>query len=398
MGGRSGFFISNTLHHYGANQVNYWSIMAEDICRALGRAGEDCRLLQPVMEELGPALDGMLGGKRPPHYIVNFNLRPELNLGQGKDLWRQSLTPVIMLCLDHPMHLAGFILALLADGPPGHRQVGVMEEAHRRFLLASGCAADSVFVMAQAGPPPRAGRKSLAERRGGVVFAGTVMSPGSHADFCDSLGEVRPDIRKRLGEAVDEVVAGEDDVADIVLRHLAEFGATLDQPHFLKAATAIDTRSRQLRRMAMLESLAGLPITVHGIADAAAQRRLPHCRFVGNTDFHQLLDVFSDATVVLNDTINLRESSLIRLFYAMASGCLVATEVNEFINHAFPPGRCVVPLGGDGGRMLADCLADNDRAQGMVDAATLEYSAGHQWDNRLAGLLLAIGRAEGVPA
>jgi hypothetical protein len=392
----SGFFISYALQHYGSNQDSYWTVVAGDICQALGRAGEECRLIQAI-EEMTPVLDGMVGGRRPPHYILNLNLRPALNLSDLGNVWLRSHTPVVMLCLDHPVHLVVQVAEMMSrGGGGGRRQVGVMEEAHRRYLLSAGCPAEDVFVMAQGGPPPDSCPKPMAERRGGVVFAGTVILPGTHDQFCDELSIQDRAIRNRLGQAVEDVLSCEDDVADIVLRHLADYGLGPAHPAFVNLATAVDKRSRRIRRLAMLDSLAGLPITVYGLADAEAQRRLPGCNFAGNTDFIHLLEVFGEAAVVLNDTINLRRSSLIRLFYAMAKGCLIATQTNAFIRESFPAGDCVVPLEPGGPEMLRHCLANPAGAQAMVEATTASYTAGHQWDHRIAGLRAAIARAGGV--
>ncbi len=96
-----------------------------------------------------------------------------------------------------------------------------------------------------------------------------------------------------------------------------------------------------------------------------------------------------DARIAINDTVNLGGAMLIRFFYPMAVGCLVATEVNDFVAREFRDGENVIGLAPDdpaNGERIRVILEHPEQAQAMADAATATYAAGHTWSHRVEAL------------
>lgn len=395
---RQGAFLINATSCAGANR-DYWSVMVEDVCAALTAAGEDCRPVPFDMAAFGPICDAAVKGAAPPDYLALFNLLPDLQ-SSGQSIWHGAKVPLLIPCLDHPAHLAETLTKLLsrwrAEPALPCRMIGVMEDTHRPFLAAIGWPAEAVFTFAQGGPPPLKDPRPIGARPDGAVFMGSVRAPVSDADFFATLGIGEPGIRQGLTAAVEETLAGNDDVMAVAMRHLAPH--ITDPWRLCLSIAVVDGRARTLRRFRLLDSLAGVPITVFGNVEAGAATLLPHCHPAGPLPFPDILARLEHTRVVVNDTINLRGSALIRLYYALSRGCIVATELNDFIAAAFTPGRAVIPVGPDrpdGRAMLEDVLAGGRTADDMAAAAIAAYAAGHTWRHRIGDFTRAIASAVG---
>lgn len=386
-----------TLLENGRHQTSYWGAMGRDICRALADAGETCRTFWPDSPDGQETMQAIVMGDKPLGYALGFNLIPDL-LGPAKEsLWPVAKVPLIIGCLDHPTHiiepLAGLLDAsrLFPQLPP--RYVGIMEEGHRTCLLDLGWPADQIFLFPQGGPPPTPAPLPYAERPPVVQFFGTVGAPTRHEDFIAQVGWVSPALQVALGDAVEETLDGSDDVYSVCTRIFQPFGLTLQGAG--KITVIVDRRARLLRRFRMLENLNGLAIDVYGKAEAAAATRLPHCTFHGEVDFETQRALTRRARIALNDTLNFRHSALIRAFYAMAEGTVVATEINDFFETHFRPVNGILPLGpnkADNANLVTERLHDTDGLQAMADAAGACYAASHQWKARLSGLRNVLNR------
>ena len=161
----------------------------------------------------------------------------------------------------------------------------------------------------------------------------------------------------------------------------------------VQLAYKIDIRVRNMRRYRLLTRLKDVPVHIYGHVGPKASRLVPNGIFHAPVPFSAMLDLFDNSRVVLNDTINLRDSALIRLFYSMARGCVVATEMNRFVANAFTPLGEIIPMSGDaeeGMALLRQCVEAPDSCQEMAEAALATYQAGHTWSHRIDGLVKAI--------
>ena len=386
----TGAFALSTSQ-YGTVNDSYWAVMAHDICAALGRAGQTCNLVPPIPPHITALVDACLKGSGPPDYVVTFNLMPGLNLG-GQSVWELAKLPQTVICLDHPIHLAQQLSALIPPSGMPERWIGIMEKEHSHLLHAIGWPADRIFLCPQGAPPPRSHRKSYRQgEKTGIVFSGTLTYPLPHQDYCDSIGLTPPHLRAALEQAVEQALSTEDDIFILAMRLFGEFG--LPAVTLVQLTQQIDRRARLLRRFRVLSSLSDFPITVYGSAEPDVARQLPHCTFHPGVGWSQMQNLMESARIVVNDTINLRDAGLIRLFYPMSLGTVVASDVNRMLRTSFTPQRDFIAVGDDRSETKAtveQVLHDDTFAQTMADNALTIFTKGHQWDSHISGLLTAL--------
>lgn len=386
---------------YGGVPDSYWTVMMEDIAAALQRRGDDHICINPDLDEHRNMLKMMVLGGFRPRYLLLFNFAPAF--ARADDPSRLGAlggirAPYISLFLDHPSLLGTRIAemeALIAGSPElrSLRRYGLMEEGHRPIMERMGVPPSSCFLFPQAGGLPVADPRPLEQRSITAVFAGTVEAAISHQAFCDEIG-LKDTLHHRLADqAVCEAMDGEEDVFPIVERVFAGTDLIASVGGAVELTRKIDYRARTLRRHRMFACLRHLPIRFFGNASEDFRRDNRNVEFRGPIGFRGLLDVMNDTRIMLNDTINLRSSTLIRVFYGMSRGCLVASEKNAFIESEFIRPGAALPIdcrdasAGESILALATCSAE---AQGMVDRASRIYAGSHTWDHRLPALLGAI--------
>ena len=394
--GLEGAFLLTSLAT-GGDQSSYWGVMGQDICAGLSDAGETCRLFGPDSPGCQELLQSIVLGNRSLGYSLGFNLMPDILAPTKESVWAIAKVPLIISCLDHPTHLydrLARVLGLTKDQPGlPPRHIGIMEDRHRECLLDLGWPSSLIFTFSQGGPPPAPAPIPYAHRNRSVLFFGTIGTPVSHEVFLGQVGWESQALRTALGEAIEETLEGTDDVYSICKRKFLSFGFPLQSTG--KITVLVDRRARTLRRFRMLESLTGIDINVYGKVEAEAARRLSHCTFHGEVDFESQRALTRQARIVLNDAINLRDSALIRAFYTMAEGTVLATEMNDFFQAHFMPVNGVIPLGKpwqETASLLKDRLDDTNALQTIADAALAHYTTSHQWTSRLPGLLSVLGQ------
>lgn len=390
LGAQGLFFVNSTT--YGGIAAGYWSAMAADLGAAMTQAGLPVRPFDLTDTRAAvDLLDGLAGNRAPP-FCVTFNLSPRLQIeGDGLRLWKRLPCPLVTLLLDHPVHLGEAIGAMNRDGQAGPRLWGAMEQGHLDFLRQMGLGGDSLFLLPQAGPPPAPAVAGFAERPVPIAFTGSIDTLEGDAAFAAGLG-LEP---RATALAVAEILDGGDDPFTITLRHLSHALAGRPAEESWRLARALDRRARTLRRWRLFAALEGLPVHIHGDIHDDFRRRFPGFAYPGPLTWPETLELYGRSKLVLNDTINLRGSALIRLYYAMARGAVAATEMNGFLATNFHPEREVLGLDarrpGEAGRVAA-LLADPARWQGMARAASARASSRHQWRHRLAPLVRALKR------
>lgn len=394
-------FLNATL--YGGVAGGYWAIMLEDMVAALNGLGESCTVKPPTGDEVMAFARSLEDEKTRPDYVLLFNYQPMIYINgeptSKAGLWKYVPIKQISILLDHPLHQLGslFEQRRYAESMPGMppRCVGVMEAGHRRCLQSLGFDVSHCFVCPQGGPLPKPERKPLRERTIEVLFTGTINDPVGDREFCESQGIRDPLLQRRVGAITEAVIDGEDDVYEIVATGWSDTMVSAEIPAPTALAYEIDLRARNIRRYRLLNRFKDVPVHVYGFLGSNTAKLVPRGIFHEPVPFAKVLDLLDNTRMVVNDTINLRDSMLIRLFYAMARGCVAATEVNRFMTKSFKPFAEFIPMSGDVGAGMAvieQCVRDPDSCQDMVESAVATYQAGHLWSHRLGGLVDVINR------
>jgi hypothetical protein len=377
-----------TIYGDSALADEYWAIMANDVCHGLQNYHINCGTCTLSLESFSEILS--------TDYVLTFNYMPAIKSDEGS-FWVEHTNPVILMALDHPAYLYSDIKDQVESGcSNGKRFFGVMEAEHLQFLYDHGVAAEKCFVFPQAGPPVCEMLKPMSKRSIDLVFLGRIHMP---VDLDTFLNDAIVDnallynaVRESFDNILDRVLNSHDDVYAIIVSVIEKFDLSIKLSGTEEGALLtknIDAYIRQIRRYNMLLKFKDLPVHVIGIVDKKVVEAFPNFHFIGPLSFKESLEYLKDTKILLNDTINLRSSLLMRFFYGIAQGCLIASEVNPYILEQFDQGRDFIPVYRDSNKhmhMVQMCLRDHEYAQSIYNRAQKKYIENHQWANRVAPL------------
>ncbi len=382
---------------YGFSAGSYWTIMMADVGKALTLCGAPAHLAEINSgAELARIVND--GIKNPPGFIGTFNFATPFALTIGTEtVWlaEPMSCRAVTIFLDHPIHMASEIRDFEAKAGqtrfraalPPPPLYGVMENAHRAFLNDMGIDDGRILVVSQAGPEPD-GRPvaPLSDRPVPLLFAGTVAPLETEDAFLSMVGTGET-ARTALLKVLEAALANRDPYVTAKTEY-TRLGSRQDPVMWAEVAKRADIRARALRRRAMLLRFKDMPVHFCGSIEDAFASQFPHAVFHGNLPFSDVLGLMDKTRVVLNDTINLQAGLLIRAFYAMARGCVLATESNAFACAEFADGADAVLLDGEpgDGEKVAALLADPGRLQAVADAGRAKVAQRHRWSDRVREL------------
>ena len=384
----TGVFFSNSP------PANYWQIMAEDLCAALSRSGCPMDIVSPDrLEAVVPLLQD--AAARSPAFAACFNFRiswiSELCAAMNRIVFPHEYfaVPAVNILLDHPVHEAGTIT--LFEEFSRKRAIpalyGIMDQDHLEFMADFGVPADRVFLFPQGGPPPVSAAIPMAQRSMGCIFHGGIDDLESDDAFFARIGVTNPAARGMMEEVIADVLADRVDPYGGAKAALGRLGYNAPLAA-AQMAVDVDRRARRLRRWRVLCSLSDVEIHYCGTVCPAFQRQNPNGIYHGPLSFAEVSDWVANSKIVLNDTINLRHSALMRLHYAMAAGTVVASQPNAGLSQSFTDGRDILFLAQDGtdGARLKSLLSDPAALQTLSDQATANHAAHHLWDHRVQAM------------
>ena len=380
------FFSNNQSDHW-------WAVVVADVAAALARQNCPCDIIAPpTPDQLIPQMQQAQA--RNPGFAASFNGRVTWIAHVQQDLGKAVLpndlidAPPVDILLDHPVHEAGVIKSLedaARKRPhlPAPRY-GIMDPDHLTCIMDLGVPGDRVFLFPQGGPPADPAPRPMTDRPIPFIFHGSIPEPESDECFYDRIQLPSGQGRDLMQGVIDQVLRDQTDpyvgakAALALLGHNSPLAAA-------QMAIDIDLRARRLRRWRMLSALRHLPIHFCGDICQTFRQENPNGIYMGVQTFAQVRSLVGQSRIMLNETINLRHAALFRLHYAMADGCVVATQRNEGLAAHFTHNRDVIFL--DRGEDLARLADDLPRLQAMADQAALTHNAGHLWDHRVTGLL-----------
>lgn len=381
---------------YGSHAGNYWDRMVRDFSTALTECGLPCQPIDLSEADRASAFLSLPAADRPS-VLLSYNLNGGLEVerqGRTVPITAAAACPTVNLLMDHPVHCFDAIWATEREaairGAEAPARLYVpMDPLHVRSVALGGRPATA---LCQGGPEPISGlQRAIGERPIPVMTFGTLKVPNAAPILPESL-QLGAGAEEEGAAMVAEVIAGEDDVEAVVRAHMARLQPRLDVVPFVHAIRAVDVHARAMRRWRLALSLASVPIVHFGEASPEARARLPNWDFRGPVSFETLCARMTDARIVLADTINLRNAALMRTFYAMAHGCVVATDMNAFLNAEFEDGESIVALaldaGGEGNvAKLRRLLDDPHRLRSVATAGIEIHRVRHTWRARAQALI-----------
>lgn len=383
---------------------NYWNAMVRDICRALTAAGEPCAPFDLDLQGKQGKTVSFDASALPP-FMLTLNFKAGVNFNsslwiehKGEKLPMTSVLPVkhITLLLDHPFHCLETIeeTRQLDDrmGRPATK-LGVMDDGHVRYLEAVGLPREDIFRWPQAGPDPQPvpGQRN---RDIGAAFHGTVNDAEPFDAFCQRLS-VKGSGVNMVRNCIDSIMEEPIDVYDAVVRHITTPAGIDPSPRATVIfCREIDRLTRDIRRGCLLGGLKDLDIHYIGRVGPAFQAANPKGVYAGPLPFSEVVAYLRRSKVALYDTINLRDSALIRLFYSIQAGCVPASEMNGYLAREFSDGVDVIALNlndpAGNTERIRSAIADPARAESLAEAARRTCANGHTWAHRIGPLVGAI--------
>ena len=381
---------------------NWWQTVVGDLSAALARANVNCDILAPErVEDIVPLVQRL--SDQSLAFFASFNFRithiSELALNLGRTVFPHEFAdvPPVVFFLDHPAHEAKSIkyfeyLGNCRRHLTGPRY-GVMDQDHVPIMLDYGVSKDRVFVFPQGGPPPCPTPRSMAERPIDFIFHGSIPELETDDAFFTRLGIGDPRVRSMMTEVIEQVLRDQESPyrgAKSVLERLGFSSADASA----QMAVDIDRRARALRRWTMLSALRDLNILYCGNICESFQRQNPNGKYLGYLGFAEVCELVRSSKIMLNETINLRNAALFRLHYAMADGCVIASQKNAGLARDFQDRQDIVFLSCTSAdvAMLKDLVADIPALQSIADQALATHAKGHLWDHRLGAFLNVLQR------
>ncbi|MBI3445968.1 MAG: glycosyltransferase family 1 protein [Magnetospirillum sp.] len=339
---------------------------------------------------------------RSPDFVALFNFHDAYPaFKDGGYIFMQEFFSclAINIMIDHPLHLRDKIIHFEdANSHDRHRQApappgiyGIMEPEHAVFLNDLGIADSRIFPFPQAGPPPSATIAPFEQRDIDILFHGTIGELLPDDVFFGRIGSFGS-LRQATKAAIDAVLNLEGDVYLIARRELAARDLPFDAGLM---AEQVDRRVRTLRRHHLLSTFSGRQIHFCGTVCDSFKRANPNGIYHGELSFTEVAALSRRAKVVLNDSINLRHALLMRAHYAMAEGCVLASERNPTIETQFTDMKDVLILDGtaEDNERLSAVVGDRRLWSDISGRGIESHVRSHQWDHRVGALMAAAGIA-----
>lgn len=274
-------------------------------------------------------------------------------------------------------------------GYDGALTVNYVDQRHVHYLADMGCPHPAVFLP-HGGPAPAAGRLPMEQRDLPAVFVGNLTAVPDLAGFRHRLAGAPAVLAGLCEQALPQVLDGGDDPY-LALRDRCR-AQGMDCARDLAATVVaqlvghIAAYAEAYHRLAALKALSRVPILWAGdVAPSVRASGLDHVQFIGPVSAEHALALMARARVVLNSVAVFRAGSHERIWYGMAGGAVVATDLSSYVAEDFTYGRHLLDIGAAGsdhGQGMRDLIETPTALQDMVDAALPIYARRHTWAQR----------------
>lgn len=389
---QGGLFLQSGTSYQELDEESYVHVVSQDMAMALTGLGTPCRPVNMLNQEDVEIIAGAV--VNPPEFLLTLNLMPlGFQLG-GKHYVDLLSCNVVCLCLDSPIRLTDLFV-------PGQFErlnefyFGVLEASHAELLQSHGIDPTKIFTFSHAGPPVDTSVPEFRDRPIDVMFSGGIGPDETTDIIFAKLGIDDPKLQQVLESACENVLAGEGDIVQCTGQAFADNGIGTDAIDRETVLETLDGWTRTQRRHRLFATLKDINIDFYGVFDDSFKQANPNGTFHDPVSYRRVIEISKTAKITINDTINLMDSALFRFYYALADGCLMASETNPFIAGEFKDGEHIFHLnnqdtghqGIDNADKLKSALADPDKSEAMIAAAQMHYTAHHTWAARMPALL-----------
>ena len=349
-----------------------WSrAMAIDVARSLDALDIETQLIE--IERLGDYVTSA-EARDPRTLFLDFNHRivfPEDR-------------PTVSIMLDHPCSLMKELAAKHSE----NAVTAWVDATHGPAVQALGFRHRAMFLP-HAGPTPSASCRAFDERDIDVFFAGTLGEPIDRASWAAANPDAAPIVADLLFDTIERIEATGGAVLPVLLAVMQQHGlspAALTRDNFAELMDLALRIGEINRRVNILETLP------RDLTLVIASDHLPAClkdrgniRYAGYIeDFDEICGLMRRARVVLNATSKFPAGSHERIWYGIAAGAAVLTDLSVFMKQDFVDRENIFYLpqrrlaAGD----ISAVIKDNARLDAIADRARTVYAARHSWMKR----------------
>lgn len=293
--------------------------------------------------------------------------------------------------VDHPAHrIRDFAGAKLGN------LMGFVDESHLAAADRIGLPFPKIFFP-HAGPPPDDTMIPLAERPIDVLVSGNFAEPitaaewrGAHADVPTEVADPLLAAAHRLATGLITCIDAWDEACAM---HRYDAKAKLTAEELANVLVSIESLASAWRRRDVLSGLADhLKMHVFTTILPSYLRDHPNVVVRGGRPFNEVREAFRRAKLVINPVAKFAYGSHERIWYALAAGCIVATDDSHFLRRSFADGEnlLILPWGREQGefrRRLAGLLRQSEQLEAMQMAALAVYGRHHTWYQRVLPLI-----------
>ena len=384
---KGGLFLQSGTSYQELDEESYAHVISQDMAAALTASGTPCRTVNMLKPDDVELIAGAI--VNPPEFLLTLNLMPHgFQLG-GKHYVDLLSCKVFCLFLDSPIRLTELLT-------PGQFErlnefyFGVLENSHAKFLEVFGVEQEKIFTFSHGGPPVDTTAPAFGDRDIDIMFSGGIGAAETPAVIFDQLNIHDQKIRTALEAGCESVLAGAGDIVTCADEALQEYGIESDALDRQAVLETLDGWTRTLRRHRLFATLKDLKINFYGNFHDSFKAVHPNSTFHDPVSYRRVIENSKTAKITLNDTINLMDSALFRFYYAIADGCLMATESNPFIAREFEDGRHAIHLDNrdpHNAEKITSALADTAHCEAMIEAAQNHYTKHHTWASRMPAVL-----------
>jgi hypothetical protein len=304
--------------------------------------------------------------------------------------------------VDHPAHrIRDFAGAKLGN------LLGFVDESHLAAADRIGLPFPKIFFP-HAGPPPDETMIPLAERPIDVLVSGNFAEPvtdaewrGAHAEVPTEIADPLLEAAHRLATGLTTCIAAWEEACAV---HRYDATATLTAEQLANVLVSIENLASAWRRRDVISGLAD-HVKMHVFTTILPRylRDRPNIVVRGGRPFDEVQQAFRLAKVVINPVAKFAYGSHERIWYAMAAGCVVATDDSHFMRRSLAEDESflILPWGQEQGefrRRLVGLLHQPERLEAMQRGALSIYARHHTWGQRvlpLVDLMRQIDRSTG---
>ncbi len=358
----------------GQRAAGWARSMAIEVSRGLDALDIETHLVEVKALE---AYAASTEARDPRTLFLDFNHR--IVFGDGR--------ATVSIMLDHPCSLTKELAAKHSE----NAVTAWVDATHVQAVQALGFRHRAMFLP-HAGPTPTDNSHAFEERDIDLLFTGTLGEPVDRSSWAEANPGVSPVVPQLLFDTIERIEATGGAALPVLLAIMQQHGvspSSLTRDSFAELMDLVLRIGEINRRVNILQTLPdNLNIVIASDYLPACLKDRANIRYAGYIDdFDEIRSLARKARVVLNATSKFPAGSHERIWYGMAEGAVVLTDISVFMQQDFRdrenilylPQRHFAPGDLDD---IGATIKDVARLKEIADDARSVYEARHSWTKR----------------